>query len=242
MKNKIVACLVFLFAGLIQVLNAQTVNEIINKHIDAIGGKEKINSIKTLYSEGEIATTGGLGTTTAVSKTYIINGKGLREEIVFTSFTAKSIEGYTPNNAWRIQSKPTAELLDDAMTLAGQARLSIDGPLGNYSTNGSKVNLIGKENINGADAFHIKLITKDSIDFNYWIDPSDYYIVKRIINSKTGEHLRTDVYSDYRKTDEGIVYPFASQFKLEKSNDFYLVVNKVEINKDIDPSLFEMSK
>jgi hypothetical protein len=242
MKHKIIGCLVFLLAGAIPVLKAQSVDEIIQKHIDAIGGKEKINSIKTLYAEGEAATAGGMGTTTAEAKTYIINGKGLREELVFKSLNLKNVEGYNLKNAWRIQAKPTADPLDEAMTFAGQARLSFAGPLGDYSSSGSKVSLIGKEDVNGAEAFHIKLLTKDGIEFNYWIDPSNYYIVKRVINSKTGAHLRTDTYSDYRKTEEGIVYPFASEFKLEQSNEFYLVVNKVVINKDIDTALFEIPK
>jgi len=31
---------------------AQSVDEIVNKYIDAMGGKEKLNSIKSLYMEG----------------------------------------------------------------------------------------------------------------------------------------------------------------------------------------------
>ncbi len=222
-------------------INAQSVDEIINKHLQAIGGKEKLNTITSIYSEGEVATSSGLQSTmTGEYKVYTLNGKGLREEIIFKAI--KNVEGYTQKQAWRIQGKPDAEPLSAAMAAAGQARFTIYGPLANYSTNGSKVELLGKEDVDGTEAFYVKLTTGDNTEFYYWIDPSSFYIVKRVIKSKSGEHLRTDTFSDYRKTDEGIVYPFASVFKLEISNEFYVIVNKVEINKEIDTSIFDMPK
>jgi len=38
--------------GVMVSAQAQTVDDVINKYIDALGGKEKLNSIKTLYMEG----------------------------------------------------------------------------------------------------------------------------------------------------------------------------------------------
>jgi outer membrane lipoprotein-sorting protein len=219
-------------------IKAQTVDEIIGKHIASVGGKDKLSAIKSIYMEGEIAIPNSpLGT--AVSKTYIINGRGLREEILFKDL--KQVEGYTNKGGWRTRQEQT-ETLNAALTKAGQVRLTIGGALLNYKENGCSVKLIGKENINNKDAYHIKLVTKDSLECNYWIDPENYYIAKMNIRSAGGEQLRSAQFSDYRKTPDGIMVPFASEFQIENSTVFYLVINKVEINKDIDPSLFELSK
>ena len=36
------------------VLNAQTVDEIISKHVDAIGGKDKLGQVKSVYTENAV--------------------------------------------------------------------------------------------------------------------------------------------------------------------------------------------
>ena len=57
------AGIIMLFATAAQ---AQTVDEILSKHIDAIGGKEKISQVKSIYTEismevmGNSAPVGGI--------------------------------------------------------------------------------------------------------------------------------------------------------------------------------------
>jgi hypothetical protein len=223
-------------------LGAQTAEEIINKHIEAIGGAGKLTAIKTVYSEGAVAIPSSvLGE--GRSKTYRVNGEGLRDEMIFGTYDI--IESYTARQGWWLQpflGKAKPDTLSEQRTKAGQAQLFIGGPLLNYKASGSTVELLGKENINGTDAFKLKLLTKDGIEFTYLVDPATYYILRSTVRLKNGEHLKTTSFSDYRKTDEGLVMPFAAEFTTGNSNLMYLIVNKVEINKDIDPEVFKMPK
>jgi hypothetical protein len=75
------------------------------------------------------------------------------------------------------------------------------------------------------------------------IDPTSFYITKSVIKSEImGQPVDvTTTYSDYKKTDFGIMMAFAKNidmgmFQLSSK------LNKVEVNKEIDPNIFEMGK
>ena len=57
-------------------LYAQTVDEIISKHVEAIGGKEKLSQVKSLYTENSVDVMGN----SAPQKEYLVEGKGYKSE------------------------------------------------------------------------------------------------------------------------------------------------------------------
>ena len=52
-------------------LYAQTVDEIISKHVEAIGGKEKLSQVKSLYTENSVDVMGN----SAPQKEYLAGRK-----------------------------------------------------------------------------------------------------------------------------------------------------------------------
>src|ERR1051325_6758756 len=58
---------------------AQTADEIVNKHLDAVGGKAKIAQLNSIRTESSIDIAGQK----APSTTTILNGKGFRNEVDF---------------------------------------------------------------------------------------------------------------------------------------------------------------
>ena len=75
-KTTLLAATALFSTALVQ---AQTADEIISKHISAIGGKEKISQIKSLYMEGAVDIMGNEAPMTS----YILNGKGYKSEMEF---------------------------------------------------------------------------------------------------------------------------------------------------------------
>jgi hypothetical protein len=220
---------------------AQTVDDIINKHINAMGGKDKISSIKTVYTEGDVEVMGQNATMT----TYILNGKAFKSETEISG--SKIIQCYTQTGGWMINpmSGQTSAVPVPKEQLRGQkSQFQVGGPLFDYAAQGSKAELLGTEDFNGAKDYKIKLTTSDSAVVTYYIDPTTYYISKAVtqVNMEGQDAETTIVFSDYKKTDYGFVYPMTLQLTVPQGFTLGITIKKVEINKDIDPQIFDMPK
>ena len=222
-------------------LKAQTADEIVNKHIDAIGGKDKVASVKTLSVESTMEVMGN----EAPSTTLIVNGMGYKSETDFNG--QKIITCITDKGGWSLNpmmGQTAPEALPAEQTKASQSQLQIGGPLFNYASKGNMVELVGREDVGGVSAYKLKCTTKDSVVTTYFIDPNTYYVVKAIASSNVpgqeGETIIT--FSDYKKTDFGYVFPMGQQITLPQGITLNITHKKVEVNKEIDPKVFEMPK
>lgn len=228
----------FLFAFTVlfaSVVKAQTADEIINKHIEAIGDKEKLRQVKSIYIENSVEVMGNQAPATE----YLLEGKGFKSESEFNGM--KIINCYTDKGGWSVNpfsGATDAQPMPDEMYKTGKDQIYVGGFLVDYAAKGNKVELAGKENNN----YKIKL-TNGSLETIYFIDTATYYMTKTTSKGEMMGQLIEIVitYSDYKKTDFGIVLPFA------RTTDFggFSVsskVNKVEVNKELDPKIFEIPK
>ena len=231
-------CLLLLTAtaGLISA-RAQTADEIISKHIDAIGGKDKLSQINSVHIESTISAMGNDGPSTI----NLVNGKGFRLESEING--QKIIQVFTDKGGWAINpfaGGNDAQPIPDDQYKAGRDQIDIGGPLFNYASKGSKVELLGKED----SAYKIKLTNKDSVVTTYYIDPTTYYVKKSVQTmSMMGQDMEvTRTSSDFRKTDFGVVYPFALDISYGGQFNITSTMKKIEFNKPIDPKIFDMPK
>ena len=214
---------------------AQTVDEVISKHVDALGGKEKLSQVKSLYSENSMEVMGN----SAPQKEYLIEGKGFKSELDFNGISI--VQCFTDKSAWTINPMAggsEAQAVPDAIYKSGKPQIYLGGALVDYTAKGYKAELIGKDGGN----FKIK-VTGDGNETYYFIDAATYLLNKSIIKSEVmGQTVDvTTTYSDYKKTDFGIMYPYAKNIDMGM---FQLAqkVEKVEVNKAIDPKIFDMPK
>lgn len=235
------ACLLSLTALVMVIMaKAQTADEIISKHIDAIGGKETIAKITSVTIESGTEIMGN----EAPTKTYIINGKAYRNELDFNG--QGLVQVVTDKGGWAIN--PFAGGSDPAAMAAEEFNSNADlvyagDPLVNYAANGGKVELVGQEKVGDINAYKIKYTNKYNVEILYYIDPATSYIVQtsKKANAMGQEVTVNTMLSNYQKTEYGVVMPFTINIDM---GQFAMQVNtkKVEINKTIDEKIFEMSK
>jgi hypothetical protein len=214
---------------------AQTVDDIVNKHTDAIGGKEKIGQVKSLYAETTVDIMGN----SANSAEYLVQGKGFKNEMDFNG--TKIVNCVTDKGGWVINpfaGAADAQAMPDEVYKASKDQVYFGGSLVDYATKGNKVELAGEEGNN----YKLK-VTRDGAETMYYIDKTNYYLNKTVSKGEMqGQSVEITIsFSDYKKTDFGIVVPYTRTTDL---GGFSLAakVNKVEVNKEIDLKIFDMPK
>ncbi|MFT3934616.1 MAG: hypothetical protein QM726_13415 [Chitinophagaceae bacterium] len=234
---KKIVCSVFIMTATLAAvsLKAQTADEIVSKYIDAIGGKDVIKKINSVYLEGSVQVMGGDNPTTVT----ILNGKGYKTESEFNGM--KAIQCYTDKGGWSVNpmSGGAAEAMPQEIYNAGKDQIDVGGALFDYAAKGSTVTLQGKE----GKTYKLKLVTKEKSETTYFIDDATF-LLSKVTKKATmmGNEVEVNVsMTDYKKTDIGYSVPYTigtdlGQFQLTTT------IKKVEINKTIDPTIFNMPK
>lgn len=218
---------------------AQTADEIISKHIENTGGKQQLGSVTSVTLDITIDIMGTNAPATAV----VLVGKALRSEVDFNG--QKIITVVTDKNGWTVNplagiTEPTA--LAQQEYLESKDHLEF-APFVDYQLKGSKLELVGKEKLDNEDVYKINFTNKDNLTTACYFNANTFYLVKTVrhlhINGQETEVVTT--YSDFRKMDNGTIGSFSSKmdYGLFQMNS---TVNKIEFNKPVDVSVFEMKK
>lgn len=234
---------VFLAAATVAVAfgaQAQTADEIVTKHIAAIGGLEKLKGINSLYLESTAEVMGNEMATT----TTILNGKGFKTEGEVMG--SKMVQVVTDKGGWAINPMAggDAQALPEEAAKMAKDQLDIAGPLVDYAAKGNKVELKGQEKVGAVNAHKLLVTNKEGVAATYFIDPATFYVLKVV---RTANMMGQDMdiamtFSDYKKTDYGFVYPYTTETDMGGQFAITAKVKALEINKSIDPKVFDMPK
>jgi hypothetical protein len=227
-------------------LHAQTVDDVINKHIDALGGKDKVKGITSLYQEGVTVMQNGNELTI---KTWKVQDKLFRNEVQSGMFSVTTI--ITPTEGWRTNPRNGGafEPIPADRVKMQQAEMDIN-PLVDYAAKGYTAELLGKEALNGVECYKVKLTPKSGNPATYYIDPNTWYIVRI---SRTGggpggpggggggqrpgggDGTFNMDFSNYLKTEQGYVFPFT----VSTGGPGSMTFEKIEVNKPVEDKLYK---
>ncbi|ATL46116.1 outer membrane lipoprotein-sorting protein [Chitinophaga caeni] len=226
--------LALIFTGAVA-SQAQSVDEIVNRHLAAMGGADKLNSIKSLYIEGNMEIQG----MEIPIKQWIIQNKALRLEMDVMG--TSNIQVVKPTTGWMqmpVSNVPDPTDMEPEQVKTAAKQLDISGDLTNYAAKGSKVELKGKETLDGVDTYHLVMTDKDGKKQDLFLDAKTYYIVKKVMTAEQqGQEMTIEtLISDYRKGDDGFISAHAIEQPL---TGMKMTFSKVNYNVDVDNKLFD---
>jgi hypothetical protein len=212
----------------------QTVDEIVDKHVAAVGGIDKIKGIKTMVMDRTLSVPG----MEIPNKTLLVVGKSLRNES--TVMGNSMIQAWDGVAGWMIRPTMmggTGEPEDMPADVIKQTQGQLDpfGSLVGYKEKGSTVELVGKEKVDSNDAFHLKVTSKDGQVTDEWVDAQTFLLTKMKVDM-AGQQAEISM-SDYKEVD-GVKFPNTIDISSAQGTITF-ITNKVVVNGAIDESIFK---
>jgi outer membrane lipoprotein-sorting protein len=138
---------------------------------------------------------------------------------------------------WSGSSDPQDMTPDEVKGMKEQA--DFEGTLFNWKEKGHKVELIGKEDMEGTPVYKIKVIRSDENIETYYIDAENFVTLKIVSIMKIqGNDTESEALPSNYKEVNGAMMPFAIENKYKGQTVSHVVIDKYEINKEIDDNLF----
>ena len=234
MKKSVITLVAIAIVAFLNVAQAQTVNEVFDKHFKAVG-QEKLSDVKSFYIKAKVSQMG---------MEMPMEMKIKKPEMFIMTVDMqgqKMIQAFDGEKGWMIfpMMGPDPQPLEgDRLTQAKQ-QVNMEGELYNFVQKGSVAELIGKVNIDGNELYRIKLTTNDGNSKDYFIDTKTYYInrVKTKVSAQGQSVDIEQIMGDY-KTIDGITIAMKIESKSPMGTALILM-EEVKFNENFEDAIFK---
>ena len=240
MKIKFLTLLVALLA-IVHGSHAQQVDDVVNSHINATGGKDNWDKARSIKMTGSVE----LGPNMSAPVTIMIKDRSkFRFEMEFQGMTM--VQAFDGDSGWSVMpfmGKTEPERMSEEEVRGVKEQVDFTGELFDYKSKGSTVELLGKEEMEGSETFKLK-ISKKNGDVKYlYIDSEKYIVLKETSVQKfeDKEIESVSIPSDFRMIN-GLLFPFNMETRMdeEAAQGQSIKFEKIEVNPSLDNSLFVM--
>lgn len=208
-----------------------TAQKVIDKYVEAIGGKEKLQSINDITMNASTVMNGMEIKQTTYQKAP--NKYAMKMNMNGNVFMEQKFDGEKGKmKSFQGQQEITGEDLEN---------LKIDATLNaelKYDELGVKISLVGIESIRDKEAFKVKVVLPTGkTTFDYYDAETGLKIQsKQTISNPQGEFTQTQSYLDYQAFN-GVKFP--TKIKISGVQNMELNINTIEINTELANDLFE---
>jgi outer membrane lipoprotein-sorting protein len=253
MKRVILMACTLLASALPAFAQTPTVDELLAKNLESRGGAEKLKAITTRKVTGKVTVQvqmppgaqqqQGQPAPQTVEMPMEVVAK--RPNLMLQEMRMQDrrvVTAFDGQQAWAINPMigPSAQLLQGVQADLIRDQAQFDGPLAYARQRGDKMEVLGKEDVEGASAWKLA-ITHDDKTTTVYLDEKTGLErkVSASVNQSGTQLLVESVISDYQPVD-GIMVPRRVQTLVGGQTQATVTIDKVEFNVPIDDGHFKM--
>ena len=218
-----------------------TVDEIIAKNLQAKGGAEKWQAVKSVKMTGKMTAQGSEMPLTV----YAMRPNFNRQEIVLPA--GKAIQAFDGTTAWVVNpmlGMDTPQVVPEPAAEFTKQSADFDGALINYKGKGNVIELVGKEQLEGKDVYHLKVTAKGGPLQHYLLDATSGLELRTSTDIALGNGQKqtlTSAMSNYKQVN-GIMLPHTVTQTAGDRQLLQWTITSVEFNTIPDDSIFRLPK
>lgn len=218
---------------------AQTVDEIVARHVEARGGYERLKAIETMKITRTIAT--------PFSDIKVVVYKKRPHLLRFEQTPpGQSMipRGVSATEAWDTVQGKVVVRPAQAFAETRDLDADFDGLLVNWKEKGHGVELLGKEAMPGGEVYKLKVTTKSGASGHVYLDAKTY-LDRRHVNLTSNRQAQVTVDFGGWRDINGVKFPFdIAEERTGKGPVQSLVTytERIEVNVPIDDALFAAPK
>ena len=219
---------------------AQTADDIIAKNNDAKGGLAKQKAVQSLRMTGRATVGPGIEAPIVLE---LKRPKSLRIDIAIQGMTIT--QAYDGTVGWMLNplsGRTDPETVPPEAVRVMEEQADMDGPLIDYQSKGHTVELLGKEKVEGADCYKLKVTLKNGDARVLFIDAESYLDVK--VESRTvirGTEQSSDTLLGDWKEVGGILMPHSIDSGQPGAPARQkMTIDKIELNVPLEDARFAM--
>ncbi len=216
---------------------AQSLEEIVDKSLEAQGGRKALTGLKAIERKGDVAVDGAFGQMEGTVEEVVVPGKKAFRALDLTVFMQK--DGFNGEVAWRDGMMGIQDLEGDE---AAQIKQSIVvNPLLAIGQDGAEAKKLDDETVDDVAYYVIELTLKDSPAVKMYVDKESNLLKRTSLtqnNPQFGEIEVTMSTDDYQEFGP-VKLPTKQKITLGEILEIDTTFTETKVNGEIDEAIFD---
>jgi hypothetical protein len=227
-------------AGRVPAEETPSLDEIVAKHVEALGGIDSVRAIRSLRMSGQV--TGGGGRHALIVREIRKPGR-VRTEFTYQGVTA--VYAFDGERGWRVSpldGNLDAEPMTGEEALQAGDQAEFEGPLVDWKAKGHQVAIAGKETLDGRDVYKLTVTLRSGRTNHLYLDAGTFLPIRTESTRQIrGVALSIETwFDDYRRV-QGVLFPHAIEMGVVgRPRRLNVALDGVEVNPVLPEERFVM--
>lgn len=218
----------------------ETVDSIIAKNVESRGGMDALQSVETAKLTGTMTMGGNME-----APFTILSQRPNKMRMEFQLQGMVGIQAYDGETGWAempFMGNPEPQKMADDQLKQTRQQADFDGPLVDWKEKGHQIELLGKVDVDGTEAYKLKITLADGDEITSYLD-TDYCLEFRQERKVSVQGNEMDVnleIGDYKEVGDLVMpHSFEQRFGGAPAAQV-LTIEKIELGVEVDSAVFTM--